>query len=128
MISKDKKYRTVNGKYPARVICVDAEGDFPVILLYEVDRKEYSLSVNSFGCNYGRKMIEEVSVIDWSTVKVDTPIWIKDTYGETIAMHFAKYTGGKVHHFICGYSSHTTDDTTAVSAESAFLENPDAGK
>lgn len=50
--------------------------------------------------------------VDWSKVKVDTPILVKDNeFGVWVRAHFAKYENGKVYAWIDGKTSWSTTCT-----------------
>lgn len=62
---------------------------------------------STFTAEYG-PIWERKDEIDWSQVKIDTPIWCKDEEeDEWIPRHFAKYQRGKVYCFTGGTTSHT---------------------
>lgn len=124
-IQKDKKYRTVEGKHPARVVCTDKIGDHPCIVLYRTFNVESTVCLNEYGENYvGIKIIEEVPEIDWSAVKVDTPIWICNQIEEYEPRHFAEYKNDSVYFYGNGRSSHTSNGVTAVFKDHASLTKP----
>lgn len=118
-IQKDKKYRTVEGKHPARVVCTDKIGDHPCLVLYRTFNVESTICLNEYGENYfGIKIIEEVPEIDWSNVAIDTPIWV--TFLE-VPVHFAEFEQGVVRYFKDGRTSHTENDKLSVPPECAKL-------
>lgn len=68
-------------------------------------------------CDIGMKdwlQSEHIDEVDWSKVKVDTPIYVsnvKDSNGDIekwYPRHFAKFENGKVHTWIGGGTSFTT--------------------
>lgn len=49
--------------------------------------------------------------VDWSKVKVDTPILVrKNEDKEWVNRYFAKFADGKVYAWVCGATSWTVDD------------------
>lgn len=49
--------------------------------------------------------------IDWSKVKVDTPILVRNNEDkEWVNRYFAKFADGKVYAWVCGATSWTVDD------------------
>lgn len=122
-IQKDKKYRTVVGNYPARVICTDKIGEQPCIVLYKHLSEEVVMSLTAHGENcYGIKTIEEVPEVDWSKVLIDTPIWIEYSGAP---VHFAGFEQGIVRCFKDGRTSHTALGTFSVKSSYVLLSNPD---
>lgn len=52
---------------------------------------------------------EELNIVDWSTVKVDTPIFVSDRMNGAYAKrHFAKYENGIIYAYSNGYTSWST--------------------
>ena len=47
--------------------------------------------------------------VDWSKVKVDTPIYVSDDGYDWRRRYFAKYENGKVYAFQCGATSWSSD-------------------
>lgn len=120
-IQKDKKYQTVEGNYPARVVCTDVSGNLNCIVLV---KEETVLRLNECGeDSNGCKIIEEVPEIDWSKVKIDTPIWVKYGYGY-VPRHFAEFKCNSVYFYNYGCSSHTSSGTVCVVTDIAVLTNP----
>ena len=117
-IQKDKKYRTVKGKHPARVVCMDALGGDKCVVLYEISGTEWTVKVNEYGEYWDCKIIEEVPEVDWSKVAIDTPIWV--TFLE-VPVHFAEFEQGVVRYFKDGRTSHTENDKLSVPPECAKL-------
>lgn len=58
---------------------------------------------------------EELGIIDWSKVKVDTPIYVR-AYESNVweKRHFAFFKDGKVYAWLSGVTSWTTEDTNHV--------------
>ena len=59
--------------------------------------------------------MEFKEVVNWSTVEIDTPIYVK--HYETldwIPRHFAKYENCKVYAWIDGQTSHSVNDNTEI--------------
>lgn len=53
---------------------------------------------------------DHIDIVDWSTVKVDTPVLVKSVKdGEWTRRYFAAYKGGKVYTWIGGATSWSTD-------------------
>lgn len=50
---------------------------------------------------------EELGVVDWSEVSVDTPIIVTTSYGDDINMHFAKFENGFIYYYSGGRTSWT---------------------
>lgn len=54
---------------------------------------------------------KEEPEVDWSKVKVDTPILVrKNEDKEWVNRYFAKFADGKVYAWVCGATSWTVDD------------------
>ena len=123
-IQKDKKYRTVKGKHPARVVCMDALGGDKCVVLYEISGTEWIAQVNEYGEYLGCRVIEEVPEVDWSEITVNTPIWIGNLDGEYDPRHFAEFKNDSVYFYGAGRSSHTSNGVCAVSKSFAALTNP----
>ena len=59
--------------------------------------------------------MEFEEVINWSTVEIDTPIYVKNYESmDWIARHFAKYENCKVYAWEDGKTSHTVNDNTEI--------------
>lgn len=59
---------------------------------------------------------EYVEQVDWSKVKVDTPILVRDYESEEwVRRYFAKFADGKVYAWVCGVTSWTADGECDVS-------------
>lgn len=56
---------------------------------------------------------EELSIVDWSEVTVDTPIIVTTPYGDDVNMHFAKLKNGFIYYYSGGRTS-WTQTTTGV--------------
>lgn len=67
----------------------------------------------------GRNYIEianHIDVVDWSTVKVDTPVLVKDYEDNAwTKRHFAFYKDGKVYTWDSGVTSWSKDSTDSTS-------------
>ena len=69
----------------------------------------YSESLNWLFSEYEEE--KEEPEVDWSEVKVDTPILVRDILRtEWIKRYFAKFEDGKVYAWMCGATSWTVDD------------------
>lgn len=51
-----------------------------------------------------------LNIVNWSEIKVDTPIIVTTSYGDDVNMHFAKFKNGFIYYYSCGRTSWT--DTT----------------
>ena len=59
--------------------------------------------------------MEFEEVINWSTVKIDTPIYVRNVEDmDWIPRHFAKYENCKVYAWIDGQTSHSVNDNTEI--------------
>ena len=133
-IEMNKKYRRVGTHEPVRVICVDRKVDdnsLPCVGLWLTKPNvEAMVYFDHSGVNeYGQKSIEEVPAVDWSKVKVDTPMWVKFERGIGIyhKRHFNKFEGGRVHFWPNGYTSFTSympSDANSEPPENCSLEEP----
>ena len=125
-IQKDKKYRTVDGNDPVRIVCTDRKSELSCIVLCLTETgTEVLIALDSKGNDwFGNQYIEEVPEADWSKVKVDTPIWICNQIEEYEPRHFAEYKNDSVYFYGNGRSSHTSKGVTAVFKEHASLTNP----
>ena len=56
------------------------------------------------GKNY-INILEELDIVDWSTVAVDTPILVGDQKNVFAKRHFAKYENGTIYAWENGYTS-----------------------
>lgn len=56
---------------------------------------------------------EELGIVDWSKVAVDTPIIVTTPYGDDVNMHFAKLKNGFIYYYSGGRTS-WTQTTTGV--------------
>lgn len=60
---------------------------------------------------------DHIDIIDWSTVKVDTPVLVSAVEdGQWTKRYFAAYKGGKVYAWIGGATSWSTDSNKNVSS------------
>lgn len=65
---------------------------------------------------------DHIDTVDWSKVPVDTPILVKDNYGDCWhKRYFAKYENGVVFAFSCGSTKWSNDGDTPVSYDEAKL-------
>ena len=75
---------------------------------------DYSFSCSESVLNWLFSEYKEPEV-DWSKVKVDTPILVKDTeWGEWQKRYFVKFENGKVYAWTGGATSWTADNEYAV--------------
>ena len=59
--------------------------------------------------------MEFEEVINWSTVKIDTPIYVRNVEDmDWIPRHFAKYENCKVYAWMDGQTSHSVNDNTEI--------------
>jgi hypothetical protein len=58
---------------------------------------------------------EELGIVDWSKVKVDTPILVDETERLQVKRHFARFDGEHVYYYGNGRSSWTFDCTECIS-------------
>lgn len=125
-ISKDKKYRTVDMHYPVRIICKDRKDSLPWVGLYTTySGVEGVFFVKPDGTDLlGEKLIEEVPDVDWSKVKIDTPIWVKFPGKEYNPRHFAFDQHDHVAFYADGCTSHTGELVFTVSKNEALLSKP----
>lgn len=127
------QYKTTDGR-PARIICRDRKDPhFPVVVLiydqesglevltYLTDGLYASLYAKERGLE---PFIREVS--PWEEVKVDTPVYVKDSLDRVLRRHFAKYESGKVWVYRLGQTSFTYDgDLVDYYPHKAFLNKPE---
>ena len=67
------------------------------------------------GYNY-ITITDHIDIVDWSTVKVDTPVLVKSVEdGEWTRRYFAGYNGGHVYTWDGGATSWSTDDDNQIS-------------
>lgn len=67
------------------------------------------------GYNY-IAIADHIDIVDWSTVKVDTPVLVKDyENNEWTKRHFAFYRDGKVHTWDSGVTSWSKEPTDSTS-------------
>lgn len=132
-IDMNKKYRRVGTHEPVRVICVDRKVDndsLPCVgLVLTKPNVEAMVYFDHEGVDqYGQKTIEEVPAVDWSKVKMDTPMWMR-TFSSAAwyKRHFNKFENGRVHYWPNGYTSFTcsaTSDINSDKPENCSLEEP----
>jgi hypothetical protein len=66
-------------------------------------------------CNECISIAEELGIIDWDKVPVDTPILVKQSGGDDWEKrHFAFYKNGKVYSWLSGTTSWTTENNDYV--------------
>ena len=100
-----EKYEEKIREYDGETFCADFVQ--PYIL-----KQDDCCSMDCGQCNmisliWLMKEYEELEV-DWSKVKVDTPILVRNSeYGEWFKRHFAEYKNGKVYTWDNGYTSWT---------------------
>lgn len=59
--------------------------------------------------------MEFEEVINWSTVEIDTPIYVRNVEDmDWIPRHFAKYENCKVYAWLDGQTSHSVNDNTEI--------------
>lgn len=58
---------------------------------------------------------EYLGIVDWSEVKVDTPILVDKTERLQVKRHFARFDGEHVYYYGNGRSSWTFDSTESIS-------------
>lgn len=64
-----------------------------------------------YGCSEWLFSEYKEAEIDWSKVKVDTPILVRNNEDkEWVNRYFAKFADGKVYAWVCGATSWTVDD------------------
>jgi hypothetical protein len=108
-------HRTRDGQ-PARIICTDkASKDYPVVALVlgtteVVSSLTKNLRYFTDGAESCYDLFEGVEPeIDWSEVKIDTPVWCQ-FYGDWYRRHFAGLDKfGQPEAWVDGYTSHTTN-------------------
>lgn len=60
-------------------------------------------------------IVEQLNIVDWSTVAVDTPVLVYDNHRECCAnRYFAKYENGKIYAWKDGTTSWTADSSNFV--------------
>ncbi len=130
-IEMNKKYRRWGTHEPVRVICVDRKVDdnsLPCVGLW-LTKPNVEVMVyfdHSGADQYGQKSIEEVPAVDWSKVKVDTPIFVKYA-GELLKRHFSNFDGKYVYFYSNGTTSFTCNGSftiLSVYMDDCWLEEP----
>ncbi len=58
---------------------------------------------------------EELGIVDWSKVEVDTPILVDETERVQVKRHFARFDGEHVYYYGNGRSSWTFGSTESIS-------------
>ena len=110
-IDPKKKYRTVQGHYPARIICTDKKGhNSPIVVLADFGTYELVIELSQIGTDcLDDPFIEEVPETDWNKVQIDTLIWV-GLYETYYPRYFAGYdpVKGQVKFFAEGCTSITT--------------------
>lgn len=133
-IDMNKKYRRVGTHEPVRVICVDRKTVVDAQCCVGLYQSKFTATEEVIYFNiYGRspsgiQIIEEIPAVDWSKVKMDTPMWMRVcAEGTWFKRHFNKFEGGRVYYWSNGYTSFTcnaTSDTNSTSMENCSLEEP----
>jgi len=132
-VEMGKKYRRTGTHESVRIICTDREDThIPCIGLYRGESGgEGVLYLDAYGKDPfdSSKAIEEIPVVDWSKVKVDAPIWIRDShYLDLYKRHFNKFDGKFVYFWPCGTTSFSCEDPTlrlyTANPKNCFLEEP----
>lgn len=60
-----------------------------------------------------KEYVEPEQQVDWSKVKVDTPILVRNNEDkEWVNRYFAKFADGKVYAWVCGATSWSIEDKT----------------
>lgn len=59
-------------------------------------------------------LAEELGIVDWSKVKVDTPILVSNNNKEWIKRHFARYEDGNVYGWLNGKTSWTATGELSI--------------
>ena len=89
--------------------CVNGE-----VSIYGCEKTGYinglkNMLFNKLKRNEVLEIAEELGIVDWSKVKVDTPILVKNHVGETWEKrYFAFFENGKVNAWMCGTTSWTS--------------------
>lgn len=120
-VEMGKKYRMVGTHEPVRIVCTDRKDlQTPIIALGTNGAREDVLYLNIYGKSlHGSQVIEEVPAVDWSKVKVDTPIFVKYA-GDLLKRHFNKFDGKHVYFYPDGTTSFTCPE-----GDPGFTESPD---
>ena len=114
-----EKYEDVIRKYNGNEFCVDFVQ--PYIL-----KENGCASINCEAC-FMYQMIwllkdYEEPEVDWSTVKVDTPILVRNAEDEPwLRRYFAKYENGRIHAWSVGRTSWTAN-TVAHTTKYAYAK------
>jgi len=130
-VEMDKEYRVASTHRSVRVICTDRKYTLaPCVGLFtDEDDHEGILFFDHYGYLRGQKIIEEVPAVDWSTVQVDAPIWVKSSNGGWYKRHFRKIDCGGVHFWPNGTTSFSYEEKAIwvwnyVQFENCSLEEP----
>ena len=113
-IEMGKQYRTREGA-PVRILCVDREGDYPVIgLVHNTNIVIYT----EIGMHYRSGNPDKYDLFEYNPaddLKVDQPIWVRDTNDrEWVPRHFKGVApNGNVQCWTDGRTSHTTSTDCA---------------
>lgn len=57
---------------------------------------------------------EELGIVDWSKVAVDTPIIVTTSCGDVVNMHFSKFENGFIYYYSGGRTSWTQIKTIGI--------------
>lgn len=71
---------------------------------------------------------EELGIVDWSKVAVDTPIKIRYNDGVVVNRHFSKFLGGMVYYFDNGRTSWSETGETKIMPKYVMLAGGDDEK
>lgn len=58
-------------------------------------------------CNEYISIAEELGIVNWSEVTIDTPIIVTTSYGDVVNMHFSKFENGFIYYYSGGRTSWT---------------------
>ena len=73
------------------------------------------------GNNY-INIAEELNIVDWSTIKVDTPVYVRDNSDKTwYRRYFAKYENNTVYTFLYGITQWSSNGRDLVTYEQIKL-------
>lgn len=125
-----KKYRMIGTHEPVRIICVDRKHyNYTCLGLYErKGSEEYLVYCDNNGNEAGSPLIEEVPAVNWSKVKVDTPIWIRNSADlPWHKRHFNRFDEELVYFWPNGFSSFTwvgASPLSNVTLDNCSLDEP----
>lgn len=112
MISMDKKYRYRNGE-PARILCIDANGRYPVVSLNEEGSVIFHNKDGAIGEEYGWNLIEDTKYADFKDNE-EVVCWNLDERGK-YKRHFAYEDNGKAFCYSDGMSTWTASHNETTS-------------